>query len=63
MAGQWHSQPTLTSFGQGFVGTCNWSGNAWPQSSQLTEPLLADPGLKSGIHMHELIFTEKKGKR
>ena len=23
-----------------------WSGNTWPQSSQLAEPLWIDPGLK-----------------
>ena len=32
------------------------------QSSQLAEPLWADPGVKSGISMHELIFTKKKKK-
>ena len=26
----------------------NSSGNTWPQSSQLAEPLLTDPGLKNG---------------
>ena len=36
------------------------SGNTWSQSSQLTEPLWTDPGLKSGISARELISTEKK---
>ena len=38
------------------------SGNAQPQSSQLTEPLWTDPGIKSGISMRELISTLKKKK-
>ena len=35
--------------------TRNLSGNTWPQSSQLAEPLWTGPGLKSGISVHELI--------
>ena len=31
-----------------------WSGNIRPQSSQLTEPLWTDPGIKSGISVREL---------
>ena len=41
----------------------NWcisSGNARPQSSQLTEPLLTGPGLKSGISTRELIMILNK---
>ena len=34
----------------------------WPQSSQLAEPLWADPGLNSGIRVCELISTLKKKK-
>ena len=34
---------------QGNELTCNSSGKASPQSSQLAEPLWIDPGLKSGI--------------
>ena len=37
--------------------TCNLSGNAWPQSSQLTGSLWTDSGLKSGIGVHKLIYT------
>ena len=37
--------------------TCNSSGNTRLQSSQLTEPLWTDPGLKSGISLRELIST------
>ena len=37
--------------------TRNLSGNTWPQSSQLAEPLWTDPGLKSGISVQELIST------
>ena len=37
---------------QGNTLTCNSSGNTQPQSSQLTEPLRTDPGLKSGICVH-----------
>ena len=39
------------------VLTCNLSRNVWSQSSQLAGPLWTDPGLKSGISVHELIFT------
>ena len=38
------------------------SGNTWLQSSQLAEPLGTDPGLRSGISVHELISTSKKRK-
>ena len=34
----------------------NSSGNAWPQSSQLTEPLWTDPGLSRA----DLHFKKKK---
>ena len=37
--------------------THNSSGNTRSRSSQLAEPLWTDPGLKSGINVHELIFT------
>ena len=40
--------------------TRNLSGNVQPQSSQLTEPLWTDPGIKSKISMCELISTSKK---
>ena len=40
--------------------TRNSSGNAQLKSSQLTEPLWADPGLKSGISVCKLISTVKK---
>ena len=40
--------------------TCNSSGNIQLQLSQLTEPMLIEPGLKSGISLHELISTSKK---
>ena len=40
--------------------TCNSTGNAWPQSSQLAEPLWTDPSLKSGISVCNLISTLKK---
>ena len=33
-------------------------GNTRAQSSQLTEPLWTDPGLKSGISVCDLIFTK-----
>ena len=42
--------------------TRNLSGNIRPQSSQLTEPLWTDPGIKSGISVHELIPTLEKKK-
>ena len=38
----------------------NSSENTWSQSSQLAEPLLTDPGLKSGISLCELTSTLKK---
>ena len=48
------------------VGTCletsshNLLGNIQPQSSQLAEALWSDPGIKSGISVHELISASKK---
>ena len=42
--------------------TCNSSGNALSQSSQLAEPLWADPGLKSGISVRQLISNLLKKK-
>ena len=42
--------------------TRNSSGNTRSQSSQLTEPLWADPGGKSGISLRELISIKKKKK-
>ena len=60
---------------QSFCQKCRWqvaakhaytldpiksSGNTRSQSSQLTEPLWMDPGLKSGISLPELISTFKK---
>ena len=42
--------------------TCNLTGNIQPQSSQVTELLWTDPGLKSGIRVCELISTLKKKK-
>ena len=38
------------------------SRNARPQSSQLAEPLLTDPGLNSGTGAREMISTKKKDK-
>ena len=35
------------------------TGNIWPQSSLLTEPLWTDPGLKSGICVCKLISTSR----
>ena len=40
--------------------TCNSSGNTQPHSSQHAELMWTDPGLKSGISVHELISTLKK---
>ena len=37
--------------------TRNISGNILPRLSQLTEPVWADPGLKSGISVRKLIST------
>lgn len=39
---------------------CNWSWNACPQLSQLTEPLLTNHGLKSEISACKLISTLRK---
>ena len=38
------------------------TGITLPQSSKLAEPLWTDPGLKSGINVHELISSFKKKK-
>ena len=43
--------------------TRNLSGNIQPQSSQLTDPLCTDPGIKSGIGVCKLVSTSKKKKR
>ena len=43
--------------------TYNFSGNTQPQSSQLAKPLWTYTSLKSGISVHELIFTKKKKKK
>ena len=43
--------------------TCTLSGNTWTSWFQLAEPLWTDPGLKSGISVHELISTSKKKKK
>ena len=48
---------------QGNELTHNLSGNTWPQSSQLAEPLWTDPGVKSGITERKVISTLKKKKR
>ena len=42
--------------------TGNLSGNTRPQSSQLAEPLWADPGVKGGISVLELASTLKNKK-
>ena len=42
--------------------THNSSGNTQPQSSQFSEPLWTDPGLKIGISVRNLISTKKKKK-
>ena len=43
--------------------TRNSSGNTRPQSSQLSEPLWVDLGLKSGNSGRDLLSTEKKKKK
>ena len=58
------SQSGLTILSRHSVGTYqgneltyNLLGCAWPQLSCLAEPLWTDPGLKSGIGVHELKST------
>ena len=43
--------------------TRNSSGNTRSQSSQLAKPLWADPSIKSGISVRELISTLKRKKK
>ena len=43
--------------------TSNSSENTQSLLSQIAEPLWTDPGLKSGISVHELISTSKKKKK
>ena len=43
--------------------TQNLSANSQPQSSQVTEPLWTDPGLKIAISVSKLISTLKKKKK
>ena len=57
------SQSRLTMLLSRHSVGCNSSGNTQPQSSQLTEPLLTDPGLKSGISLHKLISALKKERK
>ena len=35
----------------------NSSGNTWSQSSQLTQPMWTDPGLKSGVSVRGLMLN------
>ena len=53
--------PSMHSVGtrQGNELTRNSSGNTRPQSSQLSEPLSTDPGVKSEIIVRELSPLEK----
>ena len=54
----------LSKHGVGtYPETRNLLGNIRPQSSQLAEPLWADPGIKSTISVRELISTSKKKKK
>ena len=48
---------------QGYERTHESSVNACPQSSQFTDPLWTDPGLKSGIGLRELTCALKKKKK
>ena len=48
---------------QGNKVTCYLSGNLYPQSSEFTELLLTDLGLKGGIHVCEWTSTEKKERK
>ena len=57
----WAAVQALCGNPSGNKLTHNLSGNIWPQSSRLAEPSWTDPGIKSRINVHELIFT-KKGK-
>ena len=54
--------PTKSEWADYAAVTRNLSGNIWPQSSQLAEPLWTDSGIKSEISMRELVFTSKKKK-
>ena len=40
--------------------TYNLPGNIWPLSSQLTQPLWADPGIKRGLGESKLISTKRE---
>ena len=56
MSLSWHSMGTYPEMSSHVT----LSGNIRPQSSQPAEPLWIDPGLKSGIGVHELISTKNK---
>ena len=59
---EWDDYAAVHALGGNLSGnelTRNLSGNTRPQSSQLTEPLKTDPGVKSGISVRELISTSK----
>ena len=60
---EWADNATVQAWCENLSGnelTCHLSGNIWPQLSQLTEPLWADLGIKSGIRVHKLISIKKK---
>ena len=38
----------------------DWGKNAWPQLSQLAEPLWTDLCFRSGVGVHDLHFIKKK---
>ena len=66
MKSQWADYATVQTLCGNLSGNDlirNLSGNIWTQPSKLPEPLWTDPGLKSGISVHELISTSKKKKK
>ena len=62
---EWANHAVLAQCGnhQGNKLTCNSSGNARPQSSQLAEPLWTAPDPDSEIVVRELISPLKKKKK
>ena len=62
---EWADYATVQALCENLPGnefSRNLLGSTQPQLSQLTELLWTEPGLKSGISVHELISIQKKKK-
>ena len=63
---EWADYATVQAYCKNLSGnelTHNLSGNIWPQSSQLTEPLWTNPSINSGISVCMLISMSKNNNK